>query len=149
MIENEAELDALDLRAGDKVSYREDSWPVDTELTGKLVEDEHGCLLIGGTTLVPGPAVDDAPDFPWPVTVVVREKAPRPYYTNHARTEPVDSDVMRDAVYAGRRIFIRSGDKWWVSARGLLVDVAPGDLPAQKMLLVNGDTGLVVAAHGR
>jgi hypothetical protein len=137
------------LRVGDEVELRLDEFS-DFVATGKVRRDDQGCCLALG----PWPLVTNgtsAMQPGWHLTVT--KMAPRPFYVNHDRAEPVQGDVVRDADTPERRTYLFDGACWHSSdgARNLIRlkdDVSPMGrihLPENLILLVDGDTGLPAA----
>lgn len=128
-------MNESELRAGDTAEMRFDAFP-EFVATGKIRPDDQGCCLLLG---------------PWPIVtegkstlrsdqrLTVTKMAPRPVYVNHSREEPVDGDIVRDAVSDSRTTYIWSSGGWWAAARGSFIPVADG--PGKMFLLVDGDTG--------
>lgn len=139
------EFTELDLRIGDFIKYREDSWPQGTFLTGPLIRDDDGCLCVGP---FPVQLSDNLmlPPFPWPLTIVVLERAPRQAYVNHEREEPVPGDIARDADTDSRTpLYLRGADKWLVIVTDrIAVEADVDQIPPRLRLLVDGDTGTAV-----
>ncbi len=127
------------LRVGDEVELRLDEFP-DFIATGKVRCDDQGCCLALG----PWPLVTNgtsAMQPGWHLTVT--KMAPRPFYTNHEREEPIENDIARDAISASRTTYTYSGGRWWLIKDGSFAVAAA--LPESLILLVDGDTGLPAA----
>ncbi len=137
------------LRGGDEVQLKLPDWP-NVTISGPVQADDQGCCLaIGPFTLVSNG--DSA--LPEGAQLTITKLAPRPFYANHERQEPVQGDVARDADTPERRTYLFDGACWHSSdgARNLVRlkdDVSPMGrihLPANLLLLVDGDTGLPAA----
>jgi hypothetical protein len=143
------ELKALDLHEGDVVTFQEDEYP-DVRHDGPLHADEHGCLAIGSIVLVPAGEAN-SPEYPWPCTIKVVKRMPKPFYVNALwKTEPTPGDVARSATSRERLTYIYlSGGRWYVNTGSDIVRAGKeydttGPFPEKLELLVDGDTGHVV-----
>ncbi len=102
------------LTAGDEVELRHPVFP-GVVIAGPVALDGVGCcLLVGPMILVQnGESV-----LPEGSHLTITKMAPRPFYANHEREEPVENDVARDAESATRSTYTYSGGRWWVIQNG-------------------------------
>jgi hypothetical protein len=138
-----------DLQPGDVVEMR---FPSGASLRGPLTGVDFGSGLGLGIVDV-GWSVRLSDGTPaWALTdlgatLTVISRAPRPLYVNHPRTEQRPGDVVRDADDDRKPTVWTSDscDGWWLASRGVMVEKSRGQLPTRLRLLVDGETGQVVA----
>lgn len=137
------------LRAGDEVKLELAEHP-GVVTVGPIKTDEQGCCLMLGPFVI---VQNNHRVLPEDATLTVTKPAPRPFYANHEREEPVQGDVCRDADTPERRTYLYDGTRWITSdgAHDIILlkdDPSPSGhihLPENRLLLVDGDTGLTVA----
>jgi hypothetical protein len=131
---SEFDFNALALREGDVVQFREDAHP-DVIHEGPVNVDDHGCLALGSWVVAPKGRT--AQPFPWPCTFRVLERRREPVYVNFDR-DPVDGDVARQAEMNTRTTLIRSAGTWWANVGSTDIGTATSE---KLELLVDGNTG--------
>jgi hypothetical protein len=115
------------LRLGDVVEIRDERYPA-AVVRGPISRVDEEAVAFGDWTFFSEEAM----------TLTVIERAPRPLYVNHDRTEPLPGDVIRASDGTPSLAFRTSGE--WIWPNG--TRARPGEPPYT--LLVDGYAGDVV-----
>jgi hypothetical protein len=145
-------LDVPELYEGDVVRVRKVNWPEWVSVTGPVyyprgLPDRQP--YVGGCPIRTMAVCGTLAEFE------LIEKALRPMYVNHPRTEPMPGDVVRDADDdASTRVWIygphggADARPWMGSLNGYVefISIDSDRFPKRALLLVDGETGMAVTA---